>query len=207
MMIKKTYVIIRGTAQSATFAFDALPPVLADRNDHVCGKLQTSWMAYNKNGSLRTRKSRMRKRCQDNLSCAEEQWTPSYLSFIDSKNVIEFNKIVTQQNRLTDITKQVRSKATAIDTTQLTVLVLDNLSPFLSTLTEIKNAATVLYAKTCLFILFFFFVCFSVFFYQFDYRLRKEFCWWSDIRFRHTLCYCFLLLLYSSLPPVFIIWG
>lgn len=163
-MIKKTYVIIRGTAQSATFAFDALPPVLADRNDHVCGKLQTSWMAYNKNGSLRTRKSRMRKRCQDNLSCAEEQWTPSYLSFIDSKNVIEFNKIVTQQNRLTDITKQVRSKATAIDTTQLTVLVLDNLSPFLSTLTEIKNAATVLYAKTCLFILFFFFVCFSVFF-------------------------------------------
>lgn len=43
-----TYIVVRGSAYRATFAFNTLPPVLADRNDHVCSKLQTSWMAYNK---------------------------------------------------------------------------------------------------------------------------------------------------------------
>lgn len=44
-----TYVVVRGAANRATFAFDTLPPVLANRNDHVCSELQTSWMPYNKN--------------------------------------------------------------------------------------------------------------------------------------------------------------
>lgn len=44
-----TYIVVRGTTNGATFAFDTLPPVLANRNDHVCSELQTSWMPYNKN--------------------------------------------------------------------------------------------------------------------------------------------------------------
>lgn len=44
-----TYVVVRSTTNGATFAFDTLPPVLANRNDHVCSELQTSWMPYNKN--------------------------------------------------------------------------------------------------------------------------------------------------------------
>lgn len=46
---RDTYVVVRGAANGAAFAFDALPPVLAHRNDHVRGKLQTRWMPYNKN--------------------------------------------------------------------------------------------------------------------------------------------------------------
>lgn len=44
-----TYVVVRSTTNRATFALDTLPPVLANRNDHVCSELQTSWMPYNKN--------------------------------------------------------------------------------------------------------------------------------------------------------------
>lgn len=44
-----TYIVVRGATNGATFAFDTLPPVLANRNDHVCSELQTSWMPYNKN--------------------------------------------------------------------------------------------------------------------------------------------------------------
>lgn len=46
-----TYIVVRGAANGATFAFDTLPPVLANRNDHVCSELQASWMPYNKNGT------------------------------------------------------------------------------------------------------------------------------------------------------------
>lgn len=44
-----TYIVVRGAAYGAAFAFDTLPPVLANRNDHVRSELQTCGMSYNKN--------------------------------------------------------------------------------------------------------------------------------------------------------------
>jgi len=84
-----TYIVVRGAANRATFAFDTLPPVLANRNDHVCSELQTSWMPYNKN--VRTSRNThlgwneewdTSRKVPGQLSCAEEQWTPSYCSFL-----------------------------------------------------------------------------------------------------------------------------
>jgi len=84
-----TYIVVRGAANRATFAFDTLPPVLANRNDHVCSELQTSWMPYNKN--VRTSRNThlgwneewdASRKVPGQLSCAEEQWTPSYCSFL-----------------------------------------------------------------------------------------------------------------------------
>lgn len=78
-----TYIVVRGAANGAAFAFDTLPPVLANRNDHVCSELQTSWMPYNKNvrTSWNTHFGRERgnlswdasRKVPGQLSCAEEQ--------------------------------------------------------------------------------------------------------------------------------------
>lgn len=47
--IMNTHIVVRSATNGTAFAFDTLPPVLANRNDHVRSELQTSRMPYNKN--------------------------------------------------------------------------------------------------------------------------------------------------------------
>ena len=42
-------VVLRGAAERAALALDALPRVLPHRHQHVFSELQTSWMAWKKN--------------------------------------------------------------------------------------------------------------------------------------------------------------
>lgn len=87
-ILVNTHIVVRGATNGTAFAFDTLPPVLANRNDHVRSELQTSRMPYNKNVA-RSGNTHMghglrisvwtSRKVLGHLSCAEEQWTPSYL--------------------------------------------------------------------------------------------------------------------------------
>lgn len=79
-MVMNTHIVVRSATNGTAFAFDTLPPVLANRNDHVRCELQTSWMPYNKNvaRSWKTHMGRNRmfwtsRKVLGHLSCAEEQ--------------------------------------------------------------------------------------------------------------------------------------
>lgn len=94
-----THIVVRSATNGTAFAFDTLPPVLANRNDHVRCELQTSRMPYNKNvaRSWKTHMGRNRifwtsRKVLGHLSCAEEQWTPSY-HFVS--NIFFFSRIGT----------------------------------------------------------------------------------------------------------------
>lgn len=79
-MVMNTHIVVRSATNGTAFAFDTLPPVLANRNDHVRCELQTSRMPYNKNvaRSWKTHMGRNRifwtsRKVLGHLSCAEEQ--------------------------------------------------------------------------------------------------------------------------------------
>lgn len=80
-IVMNTHIVVRSATDGTAFAFDTLPPVLANRNDHVRCELQTSRMPYNKNvaRSWNTHVGRKRiavwtsRKVLGHLSCAEEQ--------------------------------------------------------------------------------------------------------------------------------------
>ena len=43
---KKLVIVLRGAAQGASLALDALPRILPHADQHVSRELQTCWMAY-----------------------------------------------------------------------------------------------------------------------------------------------------------------